>query len=52
VLRLAATTELAVERTALGIADLLGAFGVGLIRLDGNHLSGVAASLPIGGFLT
>ncbi|ONI85727.1 hypothetical protein ALI22I_26815 [Saccharothrix sp. ALI-22-I] len=51
VLRLAATTEAAVERAAAVVGDLCGHFDVHLVRLDGAHVSGVAASLPIGGFL-
>ena len=52
VLRLAATTEAAVEHTAHGLAGLLTPAGVGLTRLDGCQLPGVAATLPIGAFLT
>jgi ESX secretion system protein EccE len=52
VLRLAAPTEFAIEHTAIAVAGLLGPAGVGLVRLDGDQLSGMAASLPIGGFLT
>ena len=52
VLRLAAPTEFAVDHTAIGVAGLLGPAGVGLVRLDGDHLAGLAASLPIGGFPT
>ena len=54
VLRLAATTEAAVEAAASDISamtDRLAPAGVRLARLDGTHQSGVAASLPIGVFL-
>jgi type VII secretion protein EccE len=51
VLRLAATTEAAIEATSASVAGLLAQSGVRLIRLDGIQRSGVAASLPIGGFL-
>jgi type VII secretion protein EccE len=52
VLRLAATTEAAVEAAADAMTDRLAPAGVRLARLDGTHQSGVAASLPIGVFLT
>ncbi len=52
VLRLAATTEAAVEAAAHIMTDRLAPAGVRLARLDGTHQSGVAASLPIGVFLT
>lgn len=52
VLRLAATTEAAVEAAADAMTDRLAPAGVRLARLDGIHQSGVAASLPIGVFLT
>jgi hypothetical protein len=51
VLRLASTTEAAVEAAAANLAGRLAPFGVDLARLDGTQLSGVAASLPIGVFL-
>jgi type VII secretion protein EccE len=51
VLRLAATTEAAVEAAADFMTDRLAPAGVRLARLDGAHQSGVAASLPIGVFL-
>jgi type VII secretion protein EccE len=51
VLRLAATTEAAVTAAATTITDRLAPSGVRPARLDGTHLSGVAASLPIGVFL-
>lgn len=50
-LRLAATTEAAVETAAGHMTNRLAPSGVRLARLDGTHLSGVAASLPIGVFL-
>jgi hypothetical protein len=50
-LRLAATTEAAVEAAAVAMTDRLAPSGVRLARLDGAHLTGVAASLPIGVFL-
>ncbi|WP_117214012.1 type VII secretion protein EccE, partial [Allorhizocola rhizosphaerae] len=50
-LRLAAITEAAVDAAAGHMSPLLSSTGVHLTRLDGEHLSGVAASLPIGGFL-
>jgi hypothetical protein len=49
-LRLAATTEAAVEAAAGQAARLFSLTGIHLTRLDGTHLSGVAQSLPIGGF--
>lgn len=51
VLRLAATTEAANEAAADAMTDRLVPSGVRLARLDGAHLTGVAASLPIGVFL-
>ncbi|WP_406631302.1 type VII secretion protein EccE [Amycolatopsis sp. WGS_07] len=50
VLRLAATTEAAVDATAARFARGLASGGVRLSRLDGSHFPAVAASLPIGGF--
>lgn len=50
-LRLAATTEAAVETAAGHMTNRLAASGVRLARLDGTQLTGVAASLPIGVFL-
>jgi type VII secretion protein EccE len=50
-LRLAAITEAAVDAAAKDMSPLLSSTGVHLTRLDGAHLSRVAASLPIGGFL-
>jgi hypothetical protein len=50
-LRLAATTEAAIEAAADTMTARLAQSGVRLARLDGAHLSGVAASLPIGVFL-
>lgn len=50
-LRLAATTEAAIAAAADAMTDRLAPSGVRLARLDGTHLSGVAASLPIGVFL-
>jgi hypothetical protein len=49
-IRLAATTEAAVEAAAKTITDRLAPSGVRLARLDGAHVHGVAASLPIGVF--
>jgi type VII secretion protein EccE len=51
-LRLAATTEAAVATAADHMTNRLTPSGVRLARLDGTQLSGVAASLPIGVFLT
>lgn len=48
VLRLAATTDAAVDAAAGHLADRLAASGVRLVRLDGRQAAGVAASLPIG----
>jgi hypothetical protein len=48
-LRLAATTDVAVDRAAEAVAGLLAPAGVGMVRLDGGHLPGLADSLPIGG---
>jgi type VII secretion protein EccE len=50
-IRLAATTEAAVEAAATTITDRLAPSGVRPARLDGAHVHGVAASLPIGVFL-
>jgi type VII secretion protein EccE len=50
-LRLAATTEAAVEMAAGHMTNRLTASGIQLARLDGTQLTGVAASLPIGVFL-
>ncbi len=52
VLRLAATTESAVDVAAAHLTHLLTRAGIRPARLDGDHLHGVAASLPIGGSLT
>ncbi|MDW5327047.1 hypothetical protein [Plantactinospora sp. KLBMP9567] len=52
VLRLAATTEAAVEAALAGTATRAARCGVRPARLDGAHARGVAASLPIGVFLT
>ncbi|MFC4858813.1 hypothetical protein [Actinophytocola glycyrrhizae] len=49
-LRLAATTEAAVEAAARTITDRFAPSGIRLARLDGAHVHGVAASLPIGVF--
>lgn len=49
-LRLAATTEAAVEAAAGHMTNRLTSSGVRLVRLDGTQSSGVAASLPIGVF--
>jgi type VII secretion protein EccE len=51
VLRLAATTEAAVEAALAAMRARATAYGVRLARLDGTHSRGVAASLPIGVFL-
>jgi hypothetical protein len=50
VLRLAATTEAALDATSARLTQLLTPAGIRLSRLDGAHFSAVAASLPIGGF--
>ncbi|MBB4688369.1 type VII secretion protein EccE [Amycolatopsis jiangsuensis] len=50
ILRLAATTEAAVDAAADRLARFLVPAGVRLSRLDGGHFPAVAASLPIGGF--
>jgi type VII secretion protein EccE len=47
-LRLAATTEAAVDTAAGHMTNRLAPAGVHLSRLDGTQLSGVAVSLPIG----
>lgn len=49
-LRLAATTEAAVETAAGHMTNRLAPAGVRLARLDGTQLTGVAISLPIGVF--
>ncbi|HEX6357739.1 type VII secretion protein EccE [Actinophytocola sp.] len=51
-LRLAATTEAAIEQAAQHMTSRLAPSGVRLTRLDGTQLAGVAASLPIGVFLS
>jgi hypothetical protein len=51
-LRLAATTEAAVATATDIVTGRLAPAGVRLARLDGAQLSGVAASLPIGVFLS
>lgn len=48
-LRLAATNQTAIDAAAGHAARLLSPAAIRLTRLDGAHLSGVAASLPIGG---
>lgn len=50
-LRLAATTEAAIDTAVGHLSNRLVPSGVRLARLDGNQRSGVAASLPIGVFL-
>ncbi|GAA4698707.1 hypothetical protein [Phytohabitans rumicis] len=52
VLRLAATTEAAVETALAALAVRAAACGIRLVRLDGTQARGVAASLPIGVFPT
>lgn len=52
VLRLAATTERTVATAQAEMATLAATAGVRLVRLDGSHARGVAASLPIGVFLS
>jgi hypothetical protein len=52
VLRIAATTEPAVEAALAVITACAEAHGIRLVRLDGAHARGVAASLPIGVFPT
>ncbi|HYQ68817.1 type VII secretion protein EccE [Actinophytocola sp.] len=47
-LRLAATTEAAVETAAGHLSNRLAPAGIRLTRLDGTQRSGVAATLPIG----
>jgi type VII secretion protein EccE len=49
-LRLAATTEAAVETAAGHMTNRLAPAGVRLARLDGTQLTGVVVSLPIGVF--
>ncbi|GFJ95355.1 hypothetical protein [Phytohabitans rumicis] len=51
-LRLAATTEAAVETALAALAVRAAACGIRLVRLDGTQARGVAASLPIGVFPT
>jgi hypothetical protein len=51
-LRLAATTEGAVNATSSALNPLLHLAGIVMTRLDGEHASGLAASLPIGGFVS
>ncbi|MFV2115759.1 type VII secretion protein EccE [Micromonospora sp. LOL_025] len=51
VLRLAATTGGAVEAAVVAASTRAAPYGVRLVRLDGAHARGVAASLPIGVFL-
>jgi type VII secretion protein EccE len=51
-LRLAATTEAAIDHATDHMSNRLAPSGVRLARLDGTQRSGVAASLPIGVFLT
>jgi hypothetical protein len=48
VLRLAATTEAAVRAAHAAVTARAVPPGIRLTRLDGTHVSGVAASLPIG----
>jgi hypothetical protein len=52
VLRLAATNEKTIEDTSMTLRPLLQPCGISLTRLDGEHLSGLATSLPIGGFVS
>ncbi|MBK1789078.1 hypothetical protein [Prauserella cavernicola] len=49
VLRLAATTEHAVDAAVDQLARMAPALGVALERLDGRHAPALAATLPIGG---
>ncbi len=49
VLRLAASTEHAISAVLPALTEFAARCGVRLVRLDGTHVSGVAASLPIGG---
>jgi type VII secretion protein EccE len=51
-LRLAATTEAAIDHATDHMSNRLAPSGVRLARLDGTQRSGVAASLPIGVFLS
>lgn len=50
VLRLAATTEAAIESAVGYLTGPFSSFGVRPVRFDGTQVAGVAASLPIGGF--
>ncbi|GAB3460431.1 type VII secretion protein EccE [Actinophytocola sediminis] len=50
-IRLAGTTEAAVDAAAGAIAHRVTPRGIRLARLDGTQLTGVAVSLPIGVFL-
>ncbi|MEJ3746508.1 hypothetical protein WEI85_24860 [Actinomycetes bacterium KLBMP 9797] len=52
VLRLAGTTEAAVEAAHAEMTVRAAPCGIALLRLNGAHSRGVAASLPIGVFLT
>lgn len=52
ILRLAATNEKAIEDTSTALRPLLQPCGISLSRLDGEHLAGLATSLPIGGFVS
>lgn len=52
VLRLAATSEKAVDAASDRLTAFLAASAVRPARLDGRHLHGVAASLPLGGSLS
>jgi hypothetical protein len=52
VLRLAGTTDAAVEAALAAVTVHAAGHGIDLVRLDGAHSRGVAASLPIGVFLT
>lgn len=50
VLRLAATTEAAIESAITYLTGAFSSCGVRPVRFDGTQVAGVAASLPIGGF--
>jgi hypothetical protein len=50
VLRLAATTEAAIDSAITHLTGLFASCGVRPVRFDGTQVAGVAASLPIGGF--
>ncbi|MGI5212380.1 type VII secretion protein EccE [Plantactinospora sp. CA-290183] len=52
VLRIAATSEAAIETAGAALAARAAARGIGLVRLNGTHSRSVAASLPIGVFLS